>query len=239
MRDPGFDYIDNRSSFFQPKTPFAALKAAEEGLLPAEAYIYMATSVEAIADNPEHLEEIERILGQRNRDLKTNLLLIEVLGKLIKNKDKEIALFAAESINAIENDYNRKIEALPEDEYREKARTYSEMAVLNKSVHDLQNFYLREAFSNFRQLERLHELTVDDSLAMSQILIDLDLLTQARKIITDKQLHTPEALFILADIAFRQRDYSELFKIISRLNELRSILDSDQTIIIDFWMEKE
>jgi hypothetical protein len=239
VKDSGYNYIANQSSYFQPKTPFAALKAAEEGLLPADAFIYMATSVEAIADNPERLEDIERMLGQKNRDLDTNILLVEVLNKLIKNKDKEIALFAAESINAIENGYNRAVEELPDDGFRERAKLYTEMAVLNKSVNDLQNFYLREAFSNFRQLERHHELTDADRLAMSRILMDLGLLIQAKNLITDNILTNSEAMFILAEIAFRQRNYSELFTIITRLNEKRSILDSDQRNIVDFWMGKE
>jgi len=197
----------------------------------------MATSVEAIADNPQKLDEIERMLGQKNRDLDTNILLIEVLNKLIKNKDKEVALFAAESINAIENDYNRAIEALPEDAYRELANLYNEMAILNSSVSDLRNFYLREAFFNYRELESQSGLSNSDRLSMSRILIDLGLLFQAGNIITDNRLESPDALFILADISFRQRNYTELFSIISRLDAHRSLLDTDQLIIVDFWKE--
>ncbi len=239
MKDSGFDYIINRGAYFLPKTPFAALKAAEKGLLPVDALSYMASSVEAIADNPENLEEIERMLGQKNRDLDTNILLVDILNILIKNKDKEVALFAAESLNAIENDYNRAVEALEEDQYREKASLYTEMSVLNKSVSDLKNFYLREAFTNYRSLVQLHTITSEDRLSMSRILMDLGLLTQAKNIITDNGLNSPDALFILADIVFRQRDYQELFSIIKSLDEHRSLLDTEQRIIVDFWMEKE
>lgn len=239
MRDSGFDYLANRNSFYQPKTPFAALKAAEKGLVPADCFTFMASSVEAITDNPENLEEIERMLGQKHRDLDTNILLVDVLNILIKNKDKEVALFAAESLNAIENDYNRAVEALDEDQYLERAVLYTEMSILNKSVSDLKNFYLREAFSNYRQLVQHKTITASDRLAMSRILIELGLLGQAKNIIVDNGLDKPDALFILADIAFRERNYKELFTIIKNLNQQRSILDINQRIIVDFWMEKE
>jgi hypothetical protein len=222
--------------YFQPKTPFSAFRAAEEGLLPPEAYIYKATSIEPIAENPGNLEEIERILGQKERDFQTNMLLIDILSRLIKNPDKEIALFAAESINAIENDYNRTIENLNPDEYKKKARIYSEMAELNKAVPDLKNFYLREAFTNYRKLEKEDNTDEEDLLSMCRILIELKLLSQARKILYDNNLKGIEARFVLSDIAFRERNYSELFSIMKQLNEKRSMMDINQTDIIDFWM---
>jgi hypothetical protein len=225
--------------YFLPKTPYSAMRAAEDGLLPAEAFIYKAVSIEPISDNPENLEEIERILGQKERDLETNLLLIDILGKLIRNPDKEIALFAAESINAIENDYNRAIEKLNEGEFRKKAALYTEMAELNRAVTDLKNFYLREAFSNYRQLEKQNTIETDDLLNMAGILIELGLLTQAKNIVIDNKLTGIDSKFILADIAFRERNYTELFQIMDELNKTRSMMDINQTDLIDFWRDKK
>lgn len=237
MSKRGFNYIKNMHHYFQPKTPFSALRAAEEGLLPPEAFIYRATSIEPIADHPDNLNEIERILGQKERDVETNMLLIDILGKLIKDPDKEKALFAAESINAIENSYNQAIENLDPKDHRNKAELYTEMAELNKAVIDLKNFYLREAFMSYRSMEKNKELTTADRLNMCRILIDLGLLIQAENIIADNKIRGAEANFILADIAFRQRNYSELFEIIKELNTYRTQLDINQTSLIDFWME--
>ena len=236
MRDSGYDYIINRDSYYSPKTPYTALKAALEGMLPVDAYTFMATSIEAIADDPENLQEIERITGQKTRDLDTNLLLTDVLGKLTRNPDKEIALFAAESITAIENSYNRKLERLDKDEHRERAVLYYEMAALHRDIPDLRNFYLYEAFSAYRILEKEHLLTREDRFAMGRILIELGLYAQAKMTITDNIPESPDSLFFLAEIAFIRRDMGELSELIVKLDRCRNQLDSEQSMIIDSWM---
>ncbi len=237
IKNKGFEYVKTRHMYYEPKTPFAALRAAEEGLLPPEAFIYKAAAIEPIFDHPDNLEEIERILGQKGRDLETNLLLVNLLNKLIKNPDKEIALFAAESINAIENDYSQAVENLKENQYRKRAELYSEMAELNKAVTDLWNFYLREAFTSYRQLDKAEGLNPVDHLNMSRILIKLNLLSQAKNIIRDNNIKGIDAGFILAEIAYRQRNFNELYRIMNEFKKLRSRMDSNQTLIIDFWTE--
>ena len=97
---------------YNPRTPRAALLAVESGLLPQEAYIYKANSIKPLFEEPVDIPEIERILASENNDLTTNLLLIGILERLLVNNDSEIALFAAESINAIEGRYNDRIEGL-------------------------------------------------------------------------------------------------------------------------------
>ena len=235
----GFEYIKNSEMYYQPKTPSGALRAAEEGLLPVEAFIYKAASIEPIFDTPENLEEIERILAQKNRDLETTKLLIALLNKLIQNPDKEVALFAAESINSIENSYNRILEELKEEDFRKRAELYLEMAELNKSIGDLKTFYLREAFSNLRNLEKSDKAEPGDYLLMADILAELGMLTQARKTIEDNNIRSIEAEFKLADIAFREKDYSELYTVIARLDKNRDMLDINQTALVDFWMGSE
>lgn len=237
MFEKGYEYVKNSKMYYQPKTPFSALRAAEAGLLPPEAFIFKATSVEPIADNPENLEEIERILAQKNRDLETNKLLMDILSKLIKNSDKEIALFAAESINAIESSYNTALEALKDSEYRGRAELYIEMAELNKASTDIKNFYLKEAFSNYRELEKLSALEENDFLKMARILIELNLVSQAKKILTDNGINSIEAVFIMAETAFRLRDFSELYRIVQSLNKRRDMMDANQKALVDYWIE--
>ncbi len=239
MGNSDFEYIKNSDKYFKPKTPFAALKAVEAGLLPPEAYIYKSTSIEPIADNPENLEEIERILGQRNRDLATNILLKSILDKLVRNPDKEVALFAAESLNSIENDYNRAVENLKEGEDRKRAELYMELAELNKDVEDLGNFYLRESFRSYINLQKKNEAETEDLLNMCRILISLGLPQQAAKTIEDNNIKCIEAKFILADIAFRQRDYIRINSLMAELDKHLSEMDYNQTALLDFWMDKE
>ena len=226
-------------SYYLPRTPNAALKAVLDGLLPPEAYIYKAVSVEPLTDTPDNLEEIDWMLGQKDRDLETNLLLLEVLGKLIKNPDKEKALFAAESINAIEQGYTRRIESLAPEQHRERGILFMEMAELNSEVSDLKNFYLREAFTAFRNLEKKKEAAPEDILNMSRILVKLDLPAQAEKTIEDNGLRNPDALFILAETAYSRREFAKLRRIMEMLDENRSELDINQCALIDFWTGRE
>ncbi|MDC7226528.1 MAG: hypothetical protein PQJ61_07165 [Spirochaetales bacterium] len=237
MGNSGFDYIKNMHMYLQPHTPFAAYKAAREGLLPPEAFIYRASSVNPLVDNPDNLEEIERILGQKERDLEINLLLIDILSRLIKDPDKEKALFAAESINAIENDYNTAIENLARDDHSRRAVLYTELAELNRQVPDLRTFYLREAFSAYRSMEKDGSIEDEDRLNMSRILIELGLSSQAKSTIINSGIDGADAKLILAEIAFRQRNYAELYEIMEELNKHRSTLDINQTQLIDYWME--
>ena len=99
----GFEYLRIANRFFNPKTPRAALRAIEEDLLPDVAFLYKANSVSPLYENIDHIEEIlpeiERILSSEQNELATNLLLMRIFEQLLKHKDQEIALFAAESIN--------------------------------------------------------------------------------------------------------------------------------------------
>ena len=108
----GFTYFKTVRESFIPKTPDAALKAMEAGLQPGEAFIYRGTSIKPLDDEPLDLDEIARVVEREDLDIQTNLLLMRIFEKLVKSQDAELALFAAESINAIENRYNSSIETL-------------------------------------------------------------------------------------------------------------------------------
>jgi len=101
-------------TFILPRTR-GALKAFEEGFAPIEAFIYKSTSSKPIDEQPYDLDEIERILSRPNLDFRTNVVLMEFLKNLIHHEDQELALFAAESINVIENRYNTRISSLKKE----------------------------------------------------------------------------------------------------------------------------
>ena len=102
----------------------------------------------------------------------TNLFLLDIFKKLIKHEDPEIALFAAESINAIENRYNKKIENLQEllsqivdtESLRNLAQLLYELALINQSSITIKKFYLKEAYICYRNLENEDDLTPEDLL---------------------------------------------------------------------------
>ncbi len=238
MSANSYDYIKSMDQYFAPKTPYAAYKAARKGFIPAEVFIYKTTSIEPVIENPDNLYEIERILAQRDRDIMTNSLLVDILNKLVKNRDKEIALFAAESINAIENEYNRKIEEAADDNFRLKADLYMQMSVINKMTPDLKNFYLQESFGCYREIQKKKELIRKDRLNMARVLLELNLPFQAKVILADAEKGVPEFILMKAEIAFRERDFAEVNRYLGLLEKHREDLDTETLELIDFWKEQ-
>ena len=114
MRHNAYRYIHNLRNQFIPRTPGAALQAAEEEILPIEAFVYKSTALNPLLKKPYNMDEIEWLLSRKDRDLTTNLILKTVLDELARDEDKEIALFAAESLNALEKDYNNRLVELKE-----------------------------------------------------------------------------------------------------------------------------
>jgi hypothetical protein len=108
-QDDAYRYIYNLRSQFVPRTPGAALHAAEEEILPIEAFIYKSSALNPLLKKPYNMDEIEWLLSRQDRDLTPNRILKTVLDELARDEDKEIALFAAESLNALEKDYNNRL----------------------------------------------------------------------------------------------------------------------------------
>jgi len=94
-----------------PRTPASALHGVEDGVIPPEAYIYRATSVKPLFEAPIELTEIDRLLANPAIDIETILLISSILEKLLRDPDKETALFAAESLGLIEKRYTTRIES--------------------------------------------------------------------------------------------------------------------------------
>ena len=156
----------HRSTFvgFKPRTPAAAFRALCESLAPPEAFVYLALSVSPLVEEPVSLEEIDRVLARRKLDLKTRFALRNLLGRLIRDPDMEIALFAAESLNILESRATEELERLKErvaggaaddDSYRGLARGYYELGVLSDGA--IRSFYLGESLGWYGKVSRLEE----------------------------------------------------------------------------------
>jgi hypothetical protein len=149
----GFDYIRTMRSYYRPRTPRAALVAAQEGILPVEAIIFKGASVKPLFEEPYDPEELERVLAQRNLGLGDAMVLAEILADMTREADKERALFAAESLTALENRWARRVEERRADW---KAGDAISSFLLAKALYELalvagrsvpiRNYYLREAY---------------------------------------------------------------------------------------------
>lgn len=218
----GFSYIRNLGQYFQPKTPATALRGVAEGYLPAEAYVFKATSVKPLFEKPFDLEELERILARRTLDFSTKILLKKILTLLIDDPDPEIALFAAESINLLENRYlkaqgalKKRLEVKPSAPLlAELAVSCYELGVLNQAVTSLYQFYLKEAASYTRALRDLKSDLIGREFELEQSIL---LALQDFKTAEDQGLKTlfnhpedPTVVFALCRIAFAAKDFHRL-----------------------------
>ena len=240
----GFTYLRRRYEYFQPKTPKAALRAVAQGAAPPSAFVYRATSVKPLYEEPFDLEEIQRILSRQDIDLETLLLVIRILEQLILARDSETALFAAESLNEIENRFTERIDALRNelesgggpDSRRDLGKNLFQLAQVSRGRQTLKNFYLREAFGCFNRLTRDEKAEQEDFIYLVRICMELKLFAQAETI-----LEKAEQLFgVVGDIRllkaeneFYRKNFTEVIEM-CRACDLGG-LSADQYAIIDFW----
>lgn len=151
----GFDYVRSMREHFVPRTPRAALVAAEAGVLPVEALVYKASSVKPLFEEPYDLDELERVLAQADLSFADAMMLSEILVAMTREGDKERALFGAESLTILENRWASKVEALrpgyrPGDEdggpALALARALYEHAMIVGRSAPIRNYYLLEAY---------------------------------------------------------------------------------------------
>lgn len=246
MRSRGYDYIKYANRYFHPPTPKAALRAIEQGLLPPEAYLYWASSVKPLYEEPFDTYEIDRILARKDNDLTTLLLIITILHKLIVSKDSETALFAAESLNRIEIKFTSRIEDLrhaieenPDDQtfFRKLGKTYYEFSRISSSRETIRNFYLKEAYDQMKQLlSKTDTPSKEDYILLARILIELKIYSQSIETI-NKALtiykNDPDLWLLWAESAFYLNKIDLVLQVCRKLS--RMTLYPETRAAVDFW----
>jgi len=242
----GYEYIRNAYAFYMPRTPSAAARAVEKGLLPVEAFIYAANNISPLAEEPINYDELERVLAREDLDLNTTLLLLDILEKLINHKDPEIALFAAESINTIENRYNKKIEEHKEllqqiedqEATRELAKLYYEIALINSKRQTIKEFYLREAFTYFRELDKSEKLSLEEMTILVRIFIDFGFYSRALRYIhnANPERNDTDLLLLEAEVEFASGNIYRTFELFVELRQFRDKLDEESLKKLNFWI---
>ncbi|TFG62476.1 MAG: hypothetical protein E4H36_07905 [Spirochaetales bacterium] len=219
MKD-SYDYFRKNSSIQIPRTPASALHGLEDGVLPPETYIYRATSVKPLFEEPIELSEIDRILGHPRIDIETILLITKILAQLIRNPDKETALFAAESINAIEKRYTERLEKIKKKFRRNKdpldcrklARLYFNLARINSREESIKRFYLRESHAWLKKLNKLRLLSKKEFILQLRVFMELGLYMQAERTFgrLNKRSLDPDILYLRAANDFYRKDFSSV-----------------------------
>jgi len=238
-----FDYFRSFQERYLPKTAMSALRALREGLVEQEAYIHLGVSIKPADDEPVDLDEIDRILSRDDLDLETNMLVVKVLQRLVKERDPETALFAAESINLIENRYNRRIEEL-KNSFKETGEL-SFLSSLARQFYELSriytgsisNFYLKESYSCLVRISRKKRITREDKALVLRVLLELRQYDRASSIL-EKSEEKEEYIFIMleAELEFRKRNFYQVIHQCARLFEFEDALDEGAKSILDYWL---
>jgi len=237
-----YDYFRNREDSFQPKTPIAALRAYKAGFLPISVFTYKSGSTKPLDETPYDIEEIERLLSRDNLGLETNIVLIDIFENLIFSEDQEIALFAAESINIIENRYNKKIEDLKQEENSievssKLGRLFFELAMLNRKRDSIKNFFLRESYQYYSAIRQKRKLLSEELNTVIRILLELKLYLNAADIIErEKTEESVTYLFLKAEILFAIGKYGEVRDICRKIQHVSDTLEDKEHMILDYWL---
>jgi hypothetical protein len=239
-----FEYFRRGKEIYRPRTANTALKAVEAHLVPSEACVHLGTSIKPLDEEPIDLDAVDQVLSRPQLDLDTNLLLMRVLSKLLRDPDAEVALFAAESINMIETRYTKRIESLKsalrekidEKTLRSLAEQYYQLAQIHPG--SIRNFYLREAFGYIKRLNKLKHLGKEDVVLTVRILLALDLVDQAGRII-DQLASRKDLSFrrLEMEVAFKRKDIVSVQKLCDRLEEHWVQLDEDSRSFLSYWLE--
>jgi hypothetical protein len=240
-----YDYFRNRNESFVPKTPIAALKAYRAGFLPISVFTYKSGSTKPLDEIPYDIEEIERLLSRENLGLETNIVLIGIFENLIFSEDQEIALFAAESINIIENRYNKKIEKLKNtlkikqtcEINSQLARLFFELAILNRERESIKKIFLRESYRYFSEIRKERKLHEQELNTLVRLLLELKLYMNAADIINkEKREESNVYLFQKAEIWFALGNYAEVRDTCRKIQNSPGPLSDKEQITIDYWL---
>jgi len=105
-----FRELMTSSTGFVPRTQAQALQGFAEGVLGPEYYMYRAVNIHPILEEPWDTNEIDRLLAKPELDEDTAVVLMTVFERMVRGADKELALFAAESINVLERRFLGRIQ---------------------------------------------------------------------------------------------------------------------------------
>lgn len=230
---------------FLPKTPIAALKAYENNFVPITAFINKSNSTRPLDEEPYDIEVIERLLSRENLGLQSNIMLFGIFENLIFDTDQEIALFAAESINIIENRYNKQIQDLKEDlEEKEDLDKVSrlgtlfyELAILNKKREAIKNFFLKEALTYYTKVEEGRDLIDSELNIYIRLLLELKLNDEAaEKLENDKRENKVLQLLLKAEVEFSSKEFVRVKAICTELLNHIEKLTEKEFVMVSYWM---
>ena len=125
FEDP-FDFYrtKEKKKAYLPLTQIGLRKAFSKGLIGIEHFISMAASLRPLIDEAQDINEITRLFSQQKLSARPSQHSAKILKNMIKDQNIDIALYAAEGLNSIENSYIEKIQKIKEKIYEKKGERF-------------------------------------------------------------------------------------------------------------------
>jgi lipopolysaccharide biosynthesis regulator YciM len=244
MNKRELDFHRTRHGGYEPFTPRAAIKAFENDIVPIEFFIYKGASVKSIEEKPYDFEAIDRILSRKNTDFQIKRFLVNVFDEMVKDRDAERALYAAEGINSIESRYNKRIEKLKKKLKKhdnpnikeELAGLYFELALLNEKQQDIKKYFLKTAYTYLKQMQTGTTLSLKNLELLINILLEFKFYKKALQTIKNLDItNNPHLLLLLAKVEFKNKHYAKVHEAMRALNEFKDSLDEETIKFITYW----
>ncbi len=227
-------------SLSSPKTPNTAIAGIKKGILPKESFInsslFLNSPFDSFgkaetlteAEDFDRLVELERILSKKNIDLETEIVLFKTLNELVEHINPEIALFAAESINSIENRYNKDIYELKRRvddktlldliKVIDLIKLYYRYGTINEKKEDLKRVYYTEALNYIEK----SNIDASSDVFLLKIVIKIynyfKFYSKAKVLVTSAKIEYWQIMLMLIEIEFEARNFDNLYHIIDGID---------------------
>jgi hypothetical protein len=251
--DP-FDFFRRhiRKDAYLPMTQRGLRKAFAGGIIGIEFYLVMATSLRPLADEAQNVDEIAMLLSQQKLTRNPNQHSVKILRNLIKDPNPEIALYAAEGINSIENAFIEKIQKIRErirEGGKAKEKEYIQYYILgllflefSKLLQDqklIQRFYLKEAISALKSANNLRKTSKRILETAGDAYILLEQNEKALNIFThlfSRDGKNRKLLMKLAECYYNKKDYLNVKTLASLAAKSSKESDDLSNLIIYQWI---
>ncbi len=249
--DDPFDFYRRaeKKETYMPKTQRGLRKAFSEGLIGIEFYIEMATSLRPLVDEAQDLDEVTRLFSQQKLSLRPTPHSVKILRNMIKDPNPEIALYAAEGLNTIENSYIQKIQNLKEKLAHGKG--VEEVLLYNLGILYLRfvrllegqalirNFYLQESLDYFEKANRLNSGNPRILRPIGEVYMLLGEYNKALRIF--RYLFTEdgsdrESLMMIAECYFYSGEYEKIKDLFDRHGEMLEGMDESTEMMVYQWI---
>lgn len=232
---------------FVPRTQSQALQGYIEGVISLEYFVYRAVNVRPLLEQPFDLGEVDRLLAKGELDPDNLELLMALFQHMLKDPDKELALYAAESVSALERRYMERLRELKsrpswEREAEPVARVleaYADLARMNAGRRELRDFYLYEIIALFRELRGICAGDAGAVLSYLRALLALGRMDEAADELRAARAELgklPELVALSAELAYLAGNASAVAAELASLRDRGPVEATPETAeLVVFW----